>query len=220
VTLARLRRETLAAVRWLLARGLLTGTSGNVSCRTARGFLITPTGIPSEEMAAAQLVEVSLDGQARGPLLPSSEWRLHRDVYRQRPEAGAVVHTHSPFATALACLRRPVPSFHYMIAKTGGPQLRCARYATYGTEALSTNALAALAGGRRACLMANHGLVALGADLAAARFLAEEVEGLCAQYTIARSLGRPVLLPAREMAAVGTKFASYGQPDRRPRRRR
>lgn len=217
MTIAKQRRDVLAAVRWLLARGLLTGTSGNVSCRTAGGFLITPTGIPSEEMTAEQLVEVALDGRTAGPLLPSSEWRLHRDVYRQRPEARAVVHTHSPFATALACLRRPVPSFHYMLAKTGGAELRCARYATYGTEALSNNALAALAGGRRACLMANHGLVALGADLAGARFLAEEVEGLCAQYAIATSVGRPVLLPAREMAAVGKKFASYGQPVKRRR---
>ena len=204
----------MAAVRWLLARGLLTGTSGNVSCRTAGGFLITPTGVPSEELNAAELVEVALDGRTRGVLLPSSEWRLHRDVYRQRAEVGAIVHTHSAFATALACLRRPVPSFHYMIAKTGGAELRCARYATYGTEALSKSALAALAG-RRACLLANHGLVALGADLAAARFLAEEVEGLCAQYAIATSLGRPVLLPAREMAAVGKKFAGYGQPAKR-----
>ena len=214
--LAARRREVIAAVRWLLGRGLLSGTSGNVSRRTADGFLITPTGVPSEALNAAELVEVALDGRPRGVRLPSSEWRLHRDVYRQRPEVGAVVHTHSLFATALACLRRAVPSFHYMIAKTGGAELRCARYATYGTEALSKQALLALAG-RRACLLANHGLVALGADLDSARFLAEEVEALCAEYAIATSLGRPVLLPAHEMAAVGKKFARYGQPAKRPR---
>jgi L-fuculose-phosphate aldolase len=211
VNAARARREVVAAVRWLMARGLYTGTSGNVSCRGGAGFLVTPTGIPCDDLGPADVVEVSLDGEPRGPLVPSSEWRIHRDLYRARPEIGAVVHTHSLFATALACLRRPVPSFHYMLAKTGGPELRCARYATYGTAALSSNALRALAG-RRACLLANHGLVALGRDLAAARLLAEEVESLCAQYVIARSAGSPVLLPKREMAAVAARFAGYGQP--------
>ncbi len=127
---------------------------------------------------------------------------------------GAIVHTHSTVATALSCLRRPIPAFHYMIAKTGGGELRCARYATYGTEALSKNALAALTG-RRACLLANHGLVVVGADLPAARLLAEEVEALCAQYVVARSMGAPVLLSAREMEAVAQKFAGYGQKPRR-----
>ena len=116
------------------------------------------------------------------------------------------------FATALSCLRRPIPAFHYMVAKAGGDDIRCARYATYGTAALSRNALAALAGGRRACLLANHGLVALGADLASARLLAEEIEALCAQYIHARAAGTPVVLPAREMARVRAKFATYGRP--------
>jgi L-fuculose-phosphate aldolase len=129
---------------------------------------------------------------------------------------GAVVHTHSPFATALSCLRRPIPAFHYMIAKTGGAQLRCARYATYGTEALSKNALAALAG-RRACLLANHGVVALGADLTAARLLAEEIELLALQYIVARAAGSPAILPAAEMARVAQKFAGYGQAGPRAR---
>jgi L-fuculose-phosphate aldolase len=211
VNAARARREVAAAVRWLMARGLYVGTSGNVSCRGGDGFLVTPTGIPCDDVTPATIAEVTLDGEARGPLLPSSEWRIHRDIYRARPEIGAIVHTHSPFATALACLRRPVPAFHYMIAKTGGPELRCARYATYGTAALSRQALQALAG-RRACLLANHGLLALGQDLGAARLLAEEVESLCAQYVIARSAGSPVLLGRPEMARVATKFAGYGQP--------
>jgi L-fuculose-phosphate aldolase len=210
VSQAQRRRQILETVRWLAERRLYSGTSGNVSCRAPGGFLVTPTGIACDDLRASDMVEVGLDGRTRGDRLPSSEWRLHRDLYRRRPEVGAVVHTHSTMATALSCLRRPIPAFHYMIAKTGGRELRCARYATYGTEALSKNALAALAG-RRACLLANHGLVALGADLAAARLLAEEVEALSAQYFVARAVGAPVLLSAREMEVVARKFAGYGQ---------
>jgi L-fuculose-phosphate aldolase len=205
------RRELVATVRWLMARGLYAGTSGNVSARAAGGLLITPTGVPCDEVDAASIVALAADGTARGRLAASSEWRIHRDIYQQRHDVGAVVHTHSTAATALSCLRRAIPAFHYMVAKAGGDDIRCARYATYGTAALSRNALAALAGGRRACLLANHGLLALGADLAAARALAEEVEALCAQYINARAAGRPVVLPAREMKRVRVKFASYGQ---------
>jgi L-fuculose-phosphate aldolase len=210
------RRAVADTVRWLVARGLYAGTSGNVSARTADGLLITPTGVPCEDVDAASIVAMAADGAARGRLAPSSEWRIHRDIYRQRPEVGAVVHTHSTAATALACLRRPIPAFHYMVAKAGGDDIRCARYATYGTAALSRNALAALAGGRRACLLANHGLLALGADLSSARALAEEVEALCAQYIAARAAGTPKILPAREMKRVRAKFATYGP--RRPAR--
>jgi L-fuculose-phosphate aldolase len=217
VTPAGARREVLQAVRWLAERRLVTGTSGNVSCRLGDGFMVTPTGLPCDALTPADLVQVDPAGGTRGNRLPSSEWRLHRDVYRTRPDVGAVVHTHSPFATALACLRRPVPAFHYMVAKTGGPRLRCARYATYGTEALSRNALAALAG-RRACLLANHGVVALGADLTAARLLAEEIELLALQYLAARAAGSPAILPAAEMTRVARKFAGYGQPARLPSR--
>lgn len=210
MSLAKRRRELTETVRWLMDRRLYAGTSGNVSCRVAGGFLITPTGIACDELGAADLVEVASSGRASGRRLPSSEWRIHRDIYRQRPDVDAVVHTHSSFATALSCLRRAIPAFHYMIAKTGGAELRCARYSTYGTEALSKNALAALAG-RRACLLANHGLVAIGGDLKGARLLAEEVEALATQYFIARTLGSPVLLSAREMRTVTRKFAGYGQ---------
>lgn len=229
MTVAGARRALLDTVRWLMARGLYAGTSGNVSVRAGTGLLITPTGIPCEALDAASMVPLALDGQARGPYAPSSEWRIHCDVYRGRPEVGAVVHTHSTFATAYACLRRPLPAFHYMVAKAGGADIRCARYATYGTEALSRNALAALAG-RRACLLANHGLLVVGPDLVSARLLAEEVEALAAQVAAARMMGRPVVLPAREMRAVAAKFARYGQPrgvslgsapaSRRPRRPR
>jgi len=211
VTDAGARRAIAATVRWLMARGLYAGTSGNVSARAARGgMLITPTGVACDEVDAAAIAFVAADGSARGRLAPSSEWRIHRDIYLSRPEVGAVVHTHSTAATALSCLRRPIPAFHYMVAKAGGDDVRCARYATYGTAALSRNALAALAGGRRACLLANHGLLALGADLGSARALAEEIEALCAQYVHARAAGTPVLLPAREMRRVRAKFAAYG----------
>jgi len=207
---ARARRAIVDTVRWLMARGLYAGTSGNVSARAEGGLLITPSGVPCDDVDAASIARVADDGAARGPLAPSTEWRIHRDIYRSRPDAGAVVHTHSTFATAVSCLRRHVPAFHYMVAKAGGDDLRCARYATYGTAALSRNALAALAGGRRACLLANHGLLALGGDLPAARLLAEEIEALCAQYVHARAAGRPVILPARELARVRAKFATYG----------
>jgi L-fuculose-phosphate aldolase len=223
MTGVRARRAIAETLRWLMARGLYAGTSGNVSARAAGGMLITPSGVRCDDVDERSIVEVSLDGAARGPLAPSSEWRIHRDVYRGRPDVGAVVHTHSTFATALSSLRRPIPAFHYMVARAGGDDIRCARYATYGTEALSRNALAALAGGRRACLLANHGLLALGPDLAAARLLAQEVEALCEQYVHARAAGRPVILPAAEMKTVRAKFATYGQrrpaPPARPKRR-
>jgi L-fuculose-phosphate aldolase len=214
VTAAQGRRAVAGTVRWLMARGLYAGTSGNVSGRTAAGLVITPSGVPCDDVDAASIVALTAAGDARpgagGAQAPSTEWRIHRDIYVSRPEVGAVVHTHSTFATALSCLRRPIPAFHYMVAKAGGDDIRCARYATYGTTALSRNALAALAGGRRACLLANHGLLALGADLASARLLAEEIEALCAQYIHARAAGRPVTLPAREMSRVRAKFATYG----------
>jgi L-fuculose-phosphate aldolase len=212
MTAGRERRAIVDTVRWLMARRLYTGTSGNVSARSGNGLLITPTGVACDDVDAAAIVALTMDGVARGALAPSSEWRIHRDIYRRRRDVGAVVHTHSTFATALSCLRRPVPAFHYMVAKAGGDDLPCARYATYGTEALSRAALAAL-DGRRACLLANHGLLAVGADLAAARLLAEEMEALCEQYILARVAGAPVILPAREMKRVRAKFATYGRRD-------
>jgi L-fuculose-phosphate aldolase len=207
---ARGRRAIVETVRWLMTRGLYAGTSGNVSARAAGGMLITPSGVACDAVDAASIVEVTPAGVPRGRLAPSTEWRIHRDIYRGRPDVGAVVHTHSTFATALSCLRRSIPAFHYMVAKAGGDDIRCARYATYGTAALSRQALAALAGGRRACLLANHGLLALGADLASARALAEEIEALCAQYIHARAAGTPIILPAQEMRRVRAKFATYG----------
>lgn len=153
---------------------------------------------------------MDLEGGWRGPLKPSSEWRIHRDLYRARPEVAAVVHAHSPHAVSLACLRKPIPAFHYMVAAAGGRDIPCAGYATFGTEALSQNVLAALAG-RRACLMANHGQVAIGHGLEEALRLAEIVEELSAQYWRACLMGEPVLLSEAEMEEVLARFADYGQ---------
>jgi len=202
------------------ALGVNRGTTGNVSARIPGGFLVTPTGMPYEALAPGDIVAVADDGRvAEGDRLPSSEWRLHRDVFASRPEAGAVVHTHAVCATALACLGRDIPSFHYMVAVAGGDSIRCAPYATFGTQALSDRALEAL-DGRRACLLANHGMVAIGETLEAALALAVNVETLAEQYWRALAIGEPKLLSRAEMGRVGERFRSYGrQPDRRARPR-
>jgi len=191
------------------------GTSGNLSVRIAGGFLITPTGVSYEAMGPSQVVPMGLDGSHGGDWLPSSEWRLHRDIYAAREDAGAVLHAHPGHATALACLGRAIPAFHYMVAVAGGADIRCAPYATFGTQALSDRALKALAD-RRACLLANHGIVCLGHDLDAVLALAVEVETLAAQYWRACQLGRPKLLTKAQMAAVLARFELYGQQNLPP----
>ena len=193
------------------------GSAGNLSVRAVHagqsGYLITPTGMTYADLTPDDLVFIGLDGSVRGQRKPSSEWRFHHDVYASRPEAGAILHAHSPFAVTLACLRREIPPFHYMIARFGGDTLRCADYATFGTQALSDAALAALEG-RCACLLANHGLLVFGSDLKHAFDLAVEAEELCEQYWRACAIGSPVLLDADEMHRVLAKFATYGQqPD-------
>lgn len=198
------------AARRTASLGLNSGSAGNLSLRLGEGFLITPSGLPNETLGPEQMVRMDMDGHYRGSLKPSSEWRIHRDIYRARPDAGAVVHAHSPYAVSLACLRRPIPPFHYMVAVAGGRDIPCADYATFGTEALSKAVLAAL-DGRSACLMANHGQVAVGADLEAALALAVEVEALAAQYWRASLMGEPVLLDDTEMEDVLQRFHSYGQ---------
>lgn len=200
-----------AAMGRLEALGLNRGSSGNLSVRTDDGMVVTPSGVPPAALKADSMVAVTTGGEWRDGLAPSSEWRFHRDIYRARVEVGAIVHVHSPFATALACLRRDIPAFHYMVAVAGGDSIRCAPYATYGTEALSDVAVAALEG-RHACLLANHGLIATGAGLDRAMRMAIEVEALAEQYWRALQIGEPVLLDAAEMAVVLEKFATYGQP--------
>ena len=190
------------------------GSAGNLSVRAVHaglsGYLITPTGMTYADLTPDDLVFIGLDGSVRGQRKPSSEWRFHHDVYASSPEAGAILHAHSPFAVTLACLRREIPPFHYMIARFGGDTLRCADYATFGTQALSDAALAALEG-RCACLLANHGLLVFGRSLKQAFDLGVELEALCEQYVLARQLGEPVLLDAEEMRLMQEKFRSYGQ---------
>lgn len=207
-------KQVVDVARALSLKNLNRGTAGNVSVRLHNEpdfFLITPTGVADAELRPEDIVRMGLSGQAEGALEPSSEWRFHRDVYRSREEVGAVIHTHSPFATALACARHEIPPFHYMIARFGGPTLRCAAYATFGTQALSDNILIALEG-RSACLMANHGMLVAGPSLARALDMAVELESLCEQYWRALQVGVPVLLSADEMEEVVHRFASYGQP--------
>ena len=206
---SNLRTSLAALARESVHCGLNQGTSGNVSVRSREGFLITPSGQNMAALTADDMVEMSLAGDVLGEGRPSSEWRFHRDIYATFPAAGAIVHAHSPFAVALACLRRGLPSFHYMVAMAGGVDIRCAAYATFGTQALSDAVLAALQD-RRACLMANHGLVAWGRSLSGALALANEVEALCGQYLRACQVGDPVLLSDAEMQEVLEKFKDYG----------
>lgn len=210
-----LRAVLSKTARQTVMQGLNQGASGNVSVRLRDGFLITPSGLPNDTLEPAQMVFVDMEGQAGGGLKPSSEWRIHRDLYRARPEVAAVVHAHSPHAVSLSCLRQGIPAFHYMVAAAGGKDIRCAGYATFGTQALSDWVLAALQD-RRACLMANHGMVAVGAGLDTALALALEVEELCAQYWRAKLMGEPVLLSDAEMDEVLECFRHYGQRGANP----
>ncbi|KIT15636.1 class II aldolase/adducin family protein [Jannaschia aquimarina] len=208
------RAAILAACRAMNASGLNQGTSGNVSVRDGAGMIITPSGVPYDETTPEMIVPVDAEGRPSGPLKPSSEWRMHLEIYRAHPEAGAVVHVHSPYATALSCHRRGIGAFHYMVAVAGGTDIRCADYATFGTQALSEAMLAALEG-RRACLLANHGQIAFGPTLDKALWLAGEVETLARQYILAAALGEPAKLDEAQMAEVLDAFVEYGrQPDR------
>lgn len=204
------RRAIIDACLKMNATGLNQGTAGNISLRHGEGFLVTPSGIPYEAMRPEQVVPVHFDESYSGDWLPSSEWRMHFDIYATRPEAGAVVHTHSVHATALSCLRREIPPFHYMIAVAGGRTLRTADYATFGTRELSRAMLAALEG-RSACLLANHGMICFGPTLDKALWLAGEIETLCRQYVIALTAGEPAILTDTQMDEVIARFGSYGR---------
>jgi L-fuculose-phosphate aldolase len=210
------RAALVEAARALDAAGFMPQKSGNLSLRMQRGFVITPSGLPYAAMTEADLVDCAPDGTALGQGRPSSEWRLHAAIFRARPDAMAVVHTHSPRATALSCARRPIPPIHYMITLAGaGGRLGipCAAHATFGTEALAQACITALGDELRAVLLANHGVVALGATLAGAVALAREVENLAGQYLdlLAARLD-PVLLSEAELAAAAAQLQDYGRP--------
>lgn len=204
----RLRAEVVATARRMNALGINRGRAGNVSARRGGGFLITPSAVPYDAMAPSDLVAVDLDGSASGAYRPSTEWPFHRAIYAARPEVGAIVHAHSVFATALACVDLGIPAFHYMVAVAGGGDIRCARYATFGTEALARRVVRALEG-RRACLMSRHGLIAVGASLDAALDLAVEIEWLAQVYWCVLQVGHPKLLSRSEMARVLDRFSDY-----------
>lgn len=205
-----LKSAVLECARAMNACGINRGTAGNVSARCGGGFMITPTGMDYAKADAADMVFMRLDGTVDDVRKPSSEWRFHRDIYVSRPEVGAIVHTHSPFATSLACLGMEIPPFHYMIARFGGDNVRCAKYATFGTQALSDAMLEALSG-RSACLMAQHGMTVLGRDLEQALAHAIELEALCEQYWRVLQIGTPKLLGGDEMEKVVALFKRYGQ---------
>jgi L-fuculose-phosphate aldolase len=207
------RQAVVAAVQKLAASGLNVGTAGNVSVRVDGGLLVTPSGVPAEELVEADVVALDVHGVPEpGQPVPTSEWRLHVAVMKARPDIAAVVHTHSPEATAAACTGRPLPAVHYVVARTGGSSIPIAPYATYGSEELAANVVGALGDGM-ACLMANHGLLTVGSTLEAAVALAADVEWLAGVWRRASMLGGAVVLPDDEIARVADHFRSYGQPE-------
>lgn len=207
------KSDLVAAVRRLDALGLNRGSTGNVSLRSGAGMLITPTGASAETLAAEDIVHVAADGGIEGRWQPSSEWPFHRAIYALRNDVMAVVHTHSTYATALACLGRHLPAFHYMVAVAGGDSVRCVPYHTYGSQALS-DAVANGLHDRNACLLAHHGLVSCGESLGRAMQIAIEIEALCQTYLAALAVGEPAQLSRAEMALVIEKFKRYGRTAR------
>ncbi|WP_028318313.1 class II aldolase/adducin family protein [Desulfobulbus elongatus] len=200
--------SVLATARAMNSQGLNQGSAGNVSVRDGGGFWITPSALPYDRCGADDMVWLDLAGQARGRRKPSSEWRMHADIYRTYPQAGAILHAHSPYCTTLACLERSIPAFHYMVAMAGGDSIRCAPYATFGTQALSDAAIAALRD-RSAALLAHHGMICHAADLDRVLALAIEVETLARIYLQALAVAEPPVLPAAEMAEVLRRFKDY-----------
>ena len=208
-----LRREVIETALEMERLGINQGTSGNISARWRDGLLITPSGVPYAQLQTQDIVwlplDVSDDAAVFEQSRPSTEWRFHRDILRSRPEINAVVHTHSNAATAMAIHGRDIPAHHYMVAVAGGNSIRCAPYATFGSQALSTHAITALKD-RTACLLAHHGVIAIGHDLARALWLANEVEVLAQQYLLACQLGTPPVLSDEAISEVIEKFKDYG----------
>jgi len=208
-----IRQSVIDACLWMNSSGLNQGTSGNISIRAAEGILITPSSLPYDETQPEDIMllpEDGFSGQAVGHHRPSSEWKFHADIYKARDDINAVVHTHSPYATALSMLRQDIPSVHYMIGVFGGDSIRCADYAHYGSQALSDNALIAL-NDRTGCLLGTHGMIACGGDLKQAMWRAGELEALCQQYHLACQIGKPHVLSAQQIIEVRERMESgYG----------
>jgi L-fuculose-phosphate aldolase len=207
---ADMRQAAVAAIRKLDALGMNRGSTGNLSLRQDEGMLITPTGMGADDLRPEHMVWRGWDGTLVGDWQPSSEWHFHQAIYRARPDLHAIVHTHSTHAAALACLRRPLPAFHYMVAVAGGHDVPLVPYHLFGTETLSQGVATAFAD-RDACLMANHGLVAAGATLERAIKVAQEVESLCEVYLKALAVGEPALLTRAQMDEVIERFKGYGR---------
>jgi L-fuculose-phosphate aldolase len=209
---SELREAIVEKARWMNANGLNQGTSGNISARSGGDMLITPTAVPYEDMEPSMIASLPIDGEYgawRGEIPPSTEWRFHLDIMRARPDVGGIVHAHATFATVLSIARKPIPACHYMIAVFGGTDVRCADYATYGTKALSDNALKALEG-RNSCLLANHGLIAAGENLEKAMWLAVELETIAKQYYYSLLMGGPVILPDAAVEEARASMQGYG----------
>lgn len=205
-----LKENLSRQARNLVGLGLNRGSSGNCSIKATDDFiLITPSGVQVDDITPQTIVTLNMAGEILSKGIPSSEWRFHRDIYIARPEFGAIVHTHSPFSSALSCVRQDLPPFHYMIAVAGGSSIRCAPYELFGTQELSDGAINALKD-RKACLLANHGMIAAAANLDDAVALAIEVEFLCQQYMLAFQLGKPNILSETQMEDVLEKFKGYG----------
>ncbi len=209
------RQEIISTARDFYISGINAGTSGNLSARHEDGFLITPTGVQYNDLKPEDIVYCNSNGKVlSGELIPSSEWPFHAAIYASRSDVNAIVHVHSPYATGLACIRKPIPAFHYMVAVAGGDSIPCADYATFGTDELSKNVVDALSG-RKACLLANHGMVTVGDSIASAYKLAHEVEALAKRYCISLQFGNPVLLSESEMETIKVKYHRYGKQDKK-----
>ncbi|RWM18487.1 MAG: L-fuculose-phosphate aldolase [Mesorhizobium sp.] len=193
--------------------GINQGTSGNISCRHGEGMLISPTSTPYDTLQPEDIVFMGWDGEVDGRLPPSSEWRFHLDIMKARPEVNAVVHAHPTYCTTIAIMGRKIPAIHYMVAVAGGSDIRCAPYATFGTAELSAHAVEALRD-RKACLLAQHGMIAVGSSLAQAMWLAVEIETLARQYHGALQIGEPPILSDEEIENVIKRMASYGLRDK------
>jgi L-fuculose-phosphate aldolase len=210
-----IRQAIIDKCLWMNSSGLNQGTSGNISARSGDTMLLTPSATPYEALTPEMIDSMPLEGDYGrwdGPLKPSTEWRFHLDIMRERPEVGAIVHTHSTYATTLSMLRKEIPACHYMVAAFGGTNVRCADYALYGTKELSDHALAALEG-RTACLLANHGMIALGDNLDQAMWRAIELETIARQYLLSLTIGEPVILSEEQIAETLVSFANYGLQD-------